>query len=111
MTYAEFADRVDSGLVVDMVFLDFSMALDVSHFVILVKLQMLGIGGKLLLRVRDFLVGRTMCVKGAGEVSDPKAVTSRVSQESVLGPVLFLTCVICIAASLRYCWNAFLDDL
>ena len=45
----------------------------------------LGIGGRLLQWVRDFLVGRTMCVKVAREVSEQKAVTSGVPQGSVLG--------------------------
>ena len=41
-----------------------------------------------------------MCVKVAGETSNPKTVTSGVSQGSVLGPVLVLIYVSCIAASL-----------
>ena len=79
LTYADIADRVDSGLIVDMTFLDFSKNV-VSHSIILIKLQKLGIGGKLLQWVCDFLVGRTMYVKVAGDVNKPKAVTSGVPQ-------------------------------
>ena len=110
LNYAEVANRVDSGSIVDEIFLDFSKAFDVNHSIILIKLQMLGIGGKLLLWIRDFLVGCTMCVRVAGETSDPKAVPSGVPQGSVLGPVLFLIYVNCIASSLGCCWKAFADD-
>ena len=48
---------------------------------------MLGVGDKLLLWI--CVVDRTMCVSVAGETSDPKAVTSGISQGSVLGPALF----------------------
>ena len=74
-----------------MIFLNFSKAFDVaSHSINCIKLQMLSIISKLLLWVRDFLVSRTMCVKVADDISDPKAVTSDVPQVSVLGPVFFL---------------------
>ena len=63
VTYADIADSVDQGLVVDIIFLDFSKAFDVvSHFVILEKLQKLGIGGNLLIWICEFFIGRTMCV-------------------------------------------------
>ena len=62
------ADRVNFGLIVDMIFLDFSNAFDeVSHSIILIKLQMLGVGDKLLLWVHDFLVGHTICVQVVGD--------------------------------------------
>ena len=48
---------------------------------------MFGVGGKLLLRIRDFLVDRT-CVTIASDMSDPKAVSRGVPQGSVLSPVL-----------------------
>ena len=71
---------------------------------------MLGIGGKILLWVCDFLVGRTMCIKIAGEASYPKSVTSDLPQRSVFGSFLFLIYVNYIAASLRCCRKIFADD-
>ena len=46
---------------------------------------MLGVKDELLLLIRDFLVGRTMRIRAAGKTNDPKAVTSGVTQVSVLG--------------------------
>ena len=109
LTYAEVANRVDSGSVVDMIFLDFSKAFDVNHS-ILIKLQMLGVGGHLLLWIWNFLIGHTICVRVASQTSEPIAVTSGVPQGSVLGPILFLIYVNCIAASLECHWKTFADD-
>ena len=61
--YGEVVELVDKGFAVDMIFLDFAKALDVvNHSIILVKLQMLGIGGRLLLWICEFLSGRSMSV-------------------------------------------------
>ena len=50
---------------------------------------MLGISCKLLM-IRDFLFGRTKCVKVARDVSSLREVTSGVIQGSVLGHILFI---------------------
>ena len=73
-----------------------------NHSIMLTKLRILSIGGKLLSWIREFLPGRTMSVKVAGKMSSLKEVTSGVPQGSVLGPVLFLIYVNCIANSLQY---------
>jgi len=49
---------------VDVVYVDFSKAFDsVGHSKLLHKLESFGIGGKLLLWIRDYLYNRTQCVK------------------------------------------------
>ena len=63
VTYAEVVDAEDRGMTVDMIYLDFSKAFDVvSHSIIL---KMLGVYGKLLVWICEFLFCRTMCVKVA----------------------------------------------
>ena len=55
MTYGKVVELVDGSFVVYMIFLDFSKAFDiVNHSIMLTKLQMLGIGGKLLSWIREF---------------------------------------------------------
>ena len=102
MTYREVAELVDSSFVVDVIFLDFSKAFDVAnHFIMLTNLQMLGIGGKLLSQICEFLSGQTISVKVAGEMSSLKQVTSRrgIPQGLVLCYSLFLTFINFIANS------------
>ena len=60
-----------------------------NHSIMLTKLRMLGIGGKLHFWIREFLFSRTISVKVAGK-SDLKEITSSVPQDSVSGPVLHL---------------------
>ena len=67
LVYSEIASVVDSGMVVDMVLLDFSKAFDVvSHVVLLEKLRDLGVGAMLLNWIRGFLSNRSMCVRVGG---------------------------------------------
>ena len=66
------------------------------------KLRMLGIGGKLLAWIREFLSGRTMSVKVAGKMSSLKQVTNSVPQGPVLVPVfLFLLTLLQILFSVN----------
>jgi len=76
---------------VDVVYVDFSKAFNsVSHTKLLHKLESFGIGGKLLLWIRDYLNNRTQCVKVGNCFSNYASVGSGVPQGSVLGPLLFL---------------------
>ena len=111
VTYADIADSVDKGLLVDIIFLDFSKAFDVvSHFIILEKLQKLGIRGNLFIWIHEFLIGVMMCVKVTGNKGSVRDVSSGVAKGSVLGPVLFLFYGNHIASSVGCCRKAFADD-
>ena len=75
----------------DVVYLDFAKAFDkVDHEILVRKLQIFGISGKLLAWIKDFLLNRKQFVTVGGFHSFLALVLSGVPQGSVLGPILFL---------------------
>lgn len=90
LTYNEVTADLDSGHPVDLILFDFSKAFDVvRHTILLEKLRLVGIQGRLIDWLEDFLVGRTMQVLVKGTTSKTTVVKSGVPQGSVLGPILF----------------------
>nr|VZI48873.1 unnamed protein product [Spirometra erinaceieuropaei] len=76
---------------VDVIYTDFKKAFDsVSHKRLIYKFSEIGIRGRLLTWITDFLSGRSqnMCIEASR--STPTPVLSGVPQGSVLGPLLFL---------------------
>ena len=81
---------LDEGKSFDVLFLDYAKAFDkVSHQRLVVKLEAIGIKGKLLMWLKDWLRGRRQRVKVEGEFSEWVEVLSSVVQGSVLGGTLF----------------------
>ena len=73
------------------VFIDLRKAFDtVDHAVLLDKLSNLGIVDKEHGRFTDYLSNRSQVVKLQGVTSTPVAISVRVPQGSILGPLLFI---------------------
>ena len=91
-SYLETLTRlVDEGHQVDVLYLDFMKAFDVvPKERLLVKMESMGVKGKLLAWVREWLTGRTQRVVLNGKESGLGEVKSGVVQGSTLGPTLFL---------------------
>ena len=109
--YHKISNFIDNGKQFDSVYLDFNKAFDsVSHKLLLHKLKIFGINGKLLIWFKNYLSGRKQRVVVNGFASDIKPVISGVPQGSILGPLLFLLFVNDIPSSPNHVTSMFADD-
>ena len=112
LVYNDVTAWLDSGYIVDLVLFDFSKAFDVvSHDILMDKLALLGIGGRLHGWIGDFLADRQMCVGVSGVRSSSRPVLSGVPQGSVLGPLLFLVFVNSLPSCVTNKCKMFADDM
>lgn len=107
----EVFEAIDKGIPVDSVYFDLSKAFDkVNHNLLITKLQEVGIVGRLLCWIRDWLSCRRQRVVLNGETSQWAPVTSGVPQGSVLGPVLFIIYINDIGQDVSSSISIFADD-
>ena len=87
----DIADSLDNEDKTDAIIIDFSKAFYlVLHGRLLTKIANSGVGPKVVVRIREFLLGRPQRVSVGGQLSEEVRVTSGVPQGIVLVPVLFL---------------------
>ena len=110
--YEDNLRKLESGANVDIIYLDFAKAFNkVDHKILMRKLQIAGVNGKLLEWIESFLDLRYQMVVVNGNLSEPSLVKSGVPQGSVIGPLLFLVLIADIDAKmLNAVVSSFADD-
>ena len=107
----EWTEALDFGYDIGIIYTDFTKAFDsVTHKRIAVKLESLGIKGKVLRWIEAFLTGRRHRVSVDGELSDWVYVKSGIPQGPVLGPILFVMFINDMPRVIKNCWKLFADD-
>ena len=102
---------LDAGHESRLVSLDFSSAFDlVNHEALLFKVRSLGIGGRFLNAIAEFLSNRRQRVSVDGCFSSFDFVKSGVPQGSVLGPLLFIVYTSDLWSDIESTMVAYADD-
>ena len=90
-TLENWYDGIYQNKDIDCLYVDFRKAFDViPHKLLLYKAHKIGIRGKILNWIADFLKDRTFQVHIDNSSSSKYKITSGVPQGSILGPILFL---------------------
>ena len=91
MVCQDITDSMDKGVRTYMIIIDFSKAFDlVPNSRLLTKIKATGVDLRVVVWVKEFLLGRSQRVRIDGQLYEEVGVTSRVPQQSVPGPLLFL---------------------
>ena len=107
----DITQALDTGMGVDVIYLDFQKAFDkVPHQRLLKKLYAYGIRGHTYQWIKEFLSNRQQRVTINGSKSEWRDVTSGIPQGSVLGPVLFLVFINDFPDVIEVLLKLFADD-
>ena len=69
----DIADSLGEGVGIDAIIIDFPKAFDlIPHDQLLTKLEVSGVDSRVVVWVREFLVGRTQRVRAGGQLSKSK---------------------------------------
>ena len=80
----DIADSLDNGDRIEAILVDFSKAFDlVPHCRLLMKITNSGVDSRVVVWIREFLLGRTQRVKAGGQLSEEVRVTLGVPQGSI----------------------------
>jgi len=107
----DIADSLHEGVRTDAIIIDFSKAFDiVPQDRLLTKIAATGVELRVVVRVKEFLLGRSQRVRVDGHLSEEVRVTSGVPQGSVLVPGLFLAYVNEVWRNIECNIQLFADD-
>jgi len=107
----DIANSLDNGDKTDAIIVDFSKAYDlVPHGQLLTKIANSGMDSRVVVWIREFLLGRTQRVRVGGQLSEEIRVMSGVLQGSILGPLLFLAYINDIWRNMESTIILFADD-
>jgi retron-type reverse transcriptase len=107
----DIADSLDDGDRIDSIIVDFSKAFDlVPHVRLLTKIAKSGVDSRVVVWIREFLLGRTQIARVGGKLSEEVGVTSGVPQRSILFPLLSLAYVNDIRKNMASTVRTFADD-
>jgi len=105
------ADCMDKGDKIDDIIVDFSKPIDlVPHGRLLTKIANSGVDSRLVVWIREILLGRTQRVRVGGQISVEVRVNSGVPQGRVLGHLLFIAYVNDIWKNMESTIRLFADD-
>ena len=110
-SYDRVTASMDKGRATDIFYLHFCKAFDtVPHYILAIKFERYEFDAWTVTWIRNYLDGHIQRVAVNGFMSKWRSVTSRVPQESILGPVPFSICINYMNSGFQYTLSESADD-